>query len=239
MDALRKDTIMGVGVTNATSADILKYIVQSIKKNTEKYYIVSPNPEIIVFSQHDKIFKDILNQARISVCDGAGLLWASVFMGKPIKQRTTGTDLVKSLCEMASKEHISVGFLGGRHRVAEEAAKRLAKRYPKLQVGFVGEEFNESSKEKMKAVDILFVAFGFPKQEFWMSKNVGKVPAKVMMGVGGAFDYISGKIDRAPFVIRFLGFEWLYRLIREPWRFKRQLALIEFVKLVVKEMFKR
>jgi len=81
----------------------------------------------------------------------------------------------------------------------------------------------------------LFVAFGAPKQEFWISENLNKIPVKVAIGVGGAFDYISGKIPRAPRFIRNIGFEWLFRLVVQPWRMKRQLSLIKFAWLIAKE----
>jgi N-acetylglucosaminyldiphosphoundecaprenol N-acetyl-beta-D-mannosaminyltransferase len=87
----------------------------------------------------------------------------------------------------------------------------------------------------MVSIDILFVALGAPKQEFWINKNLDKIPVKVAIGVGGAFDYISGKTPRAPTFIRSVGLEWLFRLVVQPWRIKRQLALIEFIRLVVKE----
>lgn len=89
------------------------------------------------------------------------------------------------------------------------------------------------------AIDILFVAFGAPKQEMWISKNLNKIPVKIAIGVGGAFDYISGKTLRAPGFIRNIGLEWLFRLIAQPWRIKRQLALLEFIWLVIKEKLKK
>ena len=88
-------------------------------------------------------------------------------------------------------------------------------------------------------IDILFVAFGAPKQEFWINENLNKIPVKIAIGVGGAFDHISGKVPRAPLIIRRLGMEWLFRLIVQPWRFKRQLALIEFIWLVLKERLRK
>lgn len=86
-------------------------------------------------------------------------------------------------------------------------------------------------------IDILFVAFGSPKQEIWMEEHLGKIPATLMIGVGGAFDMISGKVSRAPKLVRSLGLEWLYRLLKQPWRLKRQMALPVFVYLVLKEKF--
>lgn len=92
-----------------------------------------------------------------------------------------------------------------------------------------------SSSVNIPKVDILFVAFGSPKQEIWIYENLDKLPVKVAIGVGGAFDFLSGKIKRAPFWIRKAGLEWLFRLINQPWRIKRQLALIKFVILILKE----
>ncbi|MBU4098660.1 WecB/TagA/CpsF family glycosyltransferase, partial [Patescibacteria group bacterium] len=96
----------------------------------------------------------------------------------------------------------------------------------------------EDLKTSIPIMDILFVAFGHPKQEEWIYENLEHLPVKVAMGVGGAFDYISGRVERAPFMIRAMGMEWLYRLIKEPWRWRRQLALGRFVWLVVKKFIK-
>jgi N-acetylglucosaminyldiphosphoundecaprenol N-acetyl-beta-D-mannosaminyltransferase len=93
----------------------------------------------------------------------------------------------------------------------------------------------ENSQLQTISCDILFVAFGFPKQEEWMFANLSKLNVRVMMGVGGAFDYISGNVPRAPVLIQKSGFEWLYRLILQPWRWRRQVALVEFIGLVMKE----
>ena len=89
--------------------------------------------------------------------------------------------------------------------------------------------------ETLTEIDILFVAFGVPKQEEWIYENLGKIPVKAAMGVGGAFDYISGTVTRAPYVVRVMGFEWLFRLLKQPWRWKRQMALLEFILLVFKQ----
>ena len=150
-----------------------------------------------------------------------------------------------------------MGFLGGKDGVAEKTAECLQKKYPGLRVNFAGSEWpNEMKDEKGElknrektshlsflishlSIDILFVAFGVPKQEFWISDNLEKIPVKIAIGVGGAFDYISGRVKRAPEWIQNIGLEWLYRLIREPWRLKRQLALLEFIRLVIKEKVKK
>src|SRR5258708_7202615 len=138
-----------------------------------------------------------------------------------------------------------MGFLGGKDGVAERTAQCLRKKYPWINVIFAGSEWPKDTQVKKKergkqvSIDILFVAFGVPKQEEWIYEHLALLPVKAAIGVGGAFDYLSGAVQRAPFIVRFLGFEWLFRLIVQPWRLRRQLALLEFISLVVKQKFSR
>lgn len=162
------------------------------------------------------------------------------------------------LCRKSAEKGVTVGFLGGRNGVAEKAAECLTKQYPGLNVVFTGEEWpvepkGKSIKNKGKKntehssaplyippytyPDILFVAYGFPKQEEWIAEHLEKLPVRVMMGVGGSFDYLSGEVSRAPLFLRRMGLEWLYRLFHQPWRLKRQLVLPKFILLVLKQRF--
>ena len=251
---LDKNSFLGVEITNETADRILEYLLQRLKSD-EKFYIVTPNPEILVYANSHKNYKNILNFAEIALADGTGLFLASIFMGKPFKQRIPGVEFLEFICKRTVRSPISMGFLGGKGGVAERTVECLSAKYPWLQVVFVGEEWNglangkwqmaNGKKEKLYAIsnkpsasiDLLFVAFGHPKQEEWIYNNLDKLPVKAAMGVGGAFDYISGQATRAPWLVRAIGFEWLFRLFKEPWRFKRQLALFTFVKLVFKERF--
>lgn len=235
---LEKKFLFGIGLTDEKEENILEYIIKSVKKSTEKYYIVTPNPEILVFAKKHKDFETVLNNAKIALIDGIGLVWAGKILGKGIKHRIVGTDFMEKLCRAVAKKPITVGFLGGGPKIAERTAECLQKKYPGLKAAFADPEPDKllkSLKEPKLLIDILFVAYGFPKQEKWMAENLDKIPVKVVMGVGGAFDYISGNVPRAPRLVRQLGFEWLYRLVKQPWRWKRQLALIEFGWLVLKE----
>jgi len=255
---LEKRNILGVWVTNASMDKILEYITRGLKKSSKKYFIVTPNPEILTLANSDVSYKNILNKAKIALPDGIGLMWAGKVLGKPLKERITGVDLLESLCARVSEKPITVGFLGGRDGIADKTAKCLVKKYPKLKVVFAGSEWSQDSsmyhvssikynenkksyagihntKYIIQNTDILFVAFGAPKQERWISENLENIQVKVAIGVGGAFDYISGNIPRAPLFVRLLGLEWLFRLLVEPWRLKRQLRLLEFMLLVLKE----
>ncbi len=159
----------------------------------------------------------------------------------------TGTDLVEEIAREFNNKDLSIGLIGGRNGIADKAAKCLKERYPNLKIVFVSDgpsvrengETEETQKDSLIYKDIsgcsvLFVAFGHSKQEFWIKKHLNEIDAKVFVGVGGAFDYVSGNIPRAPKFLRDLGLEWLYRLIIQPWRIKRFGSLIKFVFLVAK-----
>lgn len=234
---MRSEKILGVNVSTPSEDEILEFIITGLKRHRRKYFVVTPNPEILVFASKHESFRTILNKADVSLPDGAGLVWAAKLIGKKVKDRIAGVDLMEKLCERVSKGTEIVGFLGGRNNVAEEAAECLQKKYPGLKVGFAGGEW--PSTPVTPQLDILFVAYGFPKQEEWIYQNLEKIPVTVAMGVGGAFDYLSGNVPRAPKVVRNLGFEWLFRLIVQPWRIKRQLALIEFMYLVMRDAFRQ
>ena len=265
---LEKKFVLDVGITNSTKQEVLEYITKGLEKNGKKYFIVTPNPEILVLAHEAKEYKKILNNAEIALPDGVGVIIAGKILGVRLKGRITGVELLESLCMTVAGKPITVGFLGGGQGIADKTAECLVQKYPGLKVVFaesgnpddntvslVKEKIlryydtkilrENRKKEKSPnilisqypniSLDILFVAFGAPKQEIWISENLDKIPVRVAIGVGGAFDYVSGQVPRAPDFIQKLGFEWLFRLIRQPWRIKRQFALLEFMYLVLKE----
>lgn len=242
--------VLGVRIDNVTMEEALEK-VKEFFKNGKKSYVVTPNPEFIVAAQKDAEFKKILNNADLSIPDGVGLIWASRIWGTPLDEQVSGTDLVPALCEEAARRGGQVFLLGAAPGVAEKAAAELTRRYPKLKIAgtFAGDgtsagdeetvsAINQAVKPSSRQVDLLFVAYGHGKQERWIKRNLAKIPVKIAVGVGGAFDYLAAVVPRAPSWLRRLGLEWLYRLVREPWRIKRQLALAKFTFLVFKESFK-
>jgi len=236
---LEKKFVLDVGITNSTKQEVLEYIIKGLEKNGKKYFIVTPNPEILVLANKAKEYKKILNKAGVAIPDGIGIVISGKILGITFKERITGVELLESLCLAVAKKPITVGFLGGGEGIAEKTAECLVEKYPGLKVAFAHPDYNfyknYNDYNGYKRIDILFVAFGAPKQEMWMSEHLDKLPVRVAIGVGGAFDYISGKVPRAPRLVQKLGFEWLFRLIRQPWRIKRQLALLEFIFLVLRE----
>ncbi len=239
---LRKISLLGIEITKAKKEEILEYIFDSLSNSSSKYYIVTPNPEIVIYARSHPYYKKILNGAEISIPDGMGITNAARILKNGPTERIGGTDLMEFICRSAANKPVSIGLLGARDGVAEKAAECLMKKYPGLNIVFAASEWPETladidrgikiydsrfKKEIAKflnhesiflnpAIDILFVAYGAPKQEEWIAENLEKLPVGIMMGVGGALDYISGVVPRAPKLIRQIGLEWLYRLIREP-----------------------
>lgn len=230
---ISKNFILGVGVSNGTNQEVLEFLLKGLKNGGKKLSIFTPNPEIIVRAYHDSGFRKILNSASLALPDGIGVIWAGKILGKKFKEKIIGVDTLENLCKVARDYGLTVGLIGGEVKIADKTAECLMSKYPGLKVGFAGA--NASIKLLRSPLDILFVAFGAPKQEIWISKHINHLPVKVAMGVGGAFDYISGRIPRAPVFMRNLGLEWFFRLVIQPWRIRRQLALLEFIYLVLRE----
>jgi N-acetylglucosaminyldiphosphoundecaprenol N-acetyl-beta-D-mannosaminyltransferase len=192
-------------------------------------------------AQQNRRFARVLNSAALSVPDGVGLRWACRLAGKPIRQVVHGVDLVERLARFGSKRGWRFFLLGAREGIAAKAAEVLTARYPGLIVSgsYSGSSDEADDAEAVARVllagrpDVLLVAFGAPKQELWIERNRDALGVPLAIGVGGSFDYISGDVQRAPTWIVRLGFEWLYRLIHQPWRWRRQTSLIRFVLKVV------
>ena len=220
-----KVDILGVKIDDIEMAEALVQVEQWII-SPGKHYIVTPNPEFLVAAHKDTVFKKILNDADLSIPDGVGLKLS----GK-IKNTFSGTDFMEELIRVAAEKGFTAGFLGGKDGVAEKCAECLKRKYPTLKVLFTSAD----AEAKIPPLDLLFVALGHIKQEKWIAANLDKIPVHLAMGVGGAFDYLSGRVPRAPKWMRDLGFEWLFRLIMQPWRIKRQLALGQYIRYLLAE----
>lgn len=234
---LQSITILGVRITTAKLSTILKYIEERLEVNASKVFIVTPNPEMLVYATKHPGFKAILNHAQIALPDGVGISIGAWVLGHGIVNRISGADMLEKMVSEASKSAYSIGLFGGMEGVAESAADCLRKKYPGVKIIYTSSEF-DLKKMKSQKIDILFVALGHPKQEDWIYQNLNALPIKIAMGVGGSFDYLAGNATRAPKILRSIGLEWLYRLIRQPWRWRRQLALIKYIGLIIQEILK-
>lgn len=243
---MEKVDILGVGIDNLSLQEVLEKVTHFLR-STNQHFIVTPNPEFLVAANKDKQFKEILNYADIAVSDGVGLVYAAKFNKKKLV-RVTGVDLVWAISELANERVKPWPFylLGAGEGIAVETAEVLTKQFPNLVIAGAqsgGEitsgatNYNIINEINLTKPKILFVAFGQIKQEKWIFSNLDKLPSvKLAIGVGGAFDYLSGATPRAPRFLQSLGLEWLYRLTQEPQRWRRiVIAIIVFPALIIKE----
>lgn len=227
-----KVNILGVDIDDVGAEEAMAQAFQNLQAG-KRTFIATPNPEMLVMARRDEEFRRVLNSADIKIPDGAGLAIGAKILKKDLKNRVTGTDLMEKLCATSAERGYRIYLLGAQNEVAREAAKQLNTKFVRLKI--VGAEYggtmdkwdNRVIIEHINAVapDILFVALGHGKQEKWISENLEKLPSvKLAMGVGGAFDFFAGRVRRAPRWMRTLGWEWLWRLICEPKRYKRILT---------------
>ncbi|HBB37725.1 MAG: N-acetylmannosaminyltransferase TagA [Candidatus Magasanikbacteria bacterium GW2011_GWD2_43_18] len=245
--------MLGVRIDPLTKQEILEK-AKTWLSGSETHTLYTPNPEMLVAAHRNLGFRDILNSGDMNVCDGFGIQ----LMSGGVYTRFPGADLVLSLCELAEREGKSVYFIGGKSGAAKQAAEKLKERFAGLSIHFVQKSDNITIKQcdnramytivdkgqhdeilsdiVLAKPDILFVAFGHGKQEWWIDTFKSELPGvKILMGVGGTFDFLAGVIPRAPKLFRRIGIEWLWRLIHQPSRIKRIFtAVIVFPYLVLK-----
>jgi N-acetylglucosaminyldiphosphoundecaprenol N-acetyl-beta-D-mannosaminyltransferase len=197
--------------------------------------IVTVNPEFVMTAQSDFAFRDTINNAALSLPDGIGIWWASRYLGCPVSERVPGVDLVVRLAELSEQKGYRLYFLGAMPGVAEKTIEVLRSRFPTFVVagsyaGSPRPEDEDGIGRRIRATKphILFVAYGAPAQDLWISKNLHRLQVPVCVGIGGSFDYISGIQPIAPPLLRKLGLEWMYRLATQPRRWRRMLSLPRF-----------
>ncbi len=239
--------ILGISIPNYSKKEILEKIIKYLKKPTGFFHIVSLNPENLVIANKNQQFKKIILSSQMTIIDGVGIVLASRLLGFQAGERFAGVDLMKKIIEIANKLRLRVLLIGSKGKLAESLADCYNRQY--FQARFFGiegvKDVNRGMTKQEKAIlnkivtdfkpQIVFVAFGSPHQEIWIEHQKNLFKNCLVMGVGGGFDFLAGKIRRAPIFLRKIGLEWLFRLFNQPWRWKRQLRLIEFVWLVMRE----
>lgn len=241
-----KKNLLGISVEPLSKKDILEKIKKNIQQPAEFFHVVSLNPENIVIAQQNLEFRKTIETAQIKIVDGIGIVIASKILKIEAGERVTGVGLVKDLVMMASQRRLRVLLIGGRRNLALRLAQCYQQTYPKVK--FLGDygikdikNPQQSEEKKIFSIvasykpHIVLVAFGSPDQELWIDRHKDLFKNCLVMGVGGAFDFLSGQIPRAPKFLRKIGLEWLFRLFIQPWRWKRQLKIIKFIWLVIKQ----
>lgn len=206
------------------------------------HQVVTLNPEFVMYAQRDADFRRLVRDASFVVPDGAGIVWALRRQGIANVKRVTGIDLMQELCVRAAQERMPVFLLGAAPGIAAQAAAILQREKPDLVIAGTAVGAPDAKQApalcaqiRESGAGILFVAFGCPAQDFWIQRYQAESGARVAIGVGGSFDYIAGTVARAPLWVQRLNLEWCYRLLRQPWRWRRQLTLIPYLGRVLRE----
>ncbi len=243
---MNKADILGVPVNPETLSSARERILSFIKASLRPVSIYSINPEVIYAAGRNYDFKKILQEATLNIPDGIGVVWAGRFLGYYIPERVAGYDLMINLVEASRQGDFRLFFLGGEPGTGEKAAAWLREKYPDIDiVGIQHGYFSPAEigviKEVIKkaAPHILFVGMGFPRQEEFIHEHALELGIPVSIAVGGAFDVLAGEVKRAPGWMQKVGLEWLYRLIKQPERWRRIIVIPLFMAMVLREKFRR
>lgn len=240
MDSIK---IFGVKIHNTTLEDVT-ILLREYLKGDRLSVIYTPNTEIVMAAKDDQGLRDLLNKADLVIPDGIGLIYGSKIKKKPLKERVTGFDTSMKLLDIANENSYSIFLLGGKDGVSKVAAENIERDYPNIKIAgyqhgyFKGSHLGLVDHDEEKKIlhtinnanpDIIFVGLGFPMQEKWIDANSHRLNSRVIIGNGGVMDILAGTAKRAPQIYQNLGLEWFYRLMKNPSRIKRQMALPKFI----------
>jgi N-acetylglucosaminyldiphosphoundecaprenol N-acetyl-beta-D-mannosaminyltransferase len=233
--------ILSIGVDRVTLQQAADQVVR-FAAGPGTHHVVTVNPEFVMLALRHPGFRHVLDQADLATADGIGILLAARLFGHSLPERVGGIDLLVRIAQRAAQEGAALFLLGAAEGVADRAAAALQVRYPGLQV--VGTHAGSPAEGAAPGIirhiqaarpQILAVAFGAPQQDLWIARHRAELGVPVAMGVGGALDFLAGVVPRAPRWVQRTGFEWLFRLLRQPWRWRRMLALPRFALLVLRQ----
>jgi len=241
--------ILGITIPRESRQEVLEKIIKYISNPIGSIHILSINPENVVIAQSNPLFKKIVETAQMKIIDGIGIVLAAQTLNIKAGERYPGVELMQDMLKMASERRLRVLLIGGSQDLALELSHCYNRDYPEAKFkGIQGiKNIKDVKSEEEKAIfsivdrykpHIVFVAFGSPDQELFIERHKRKFLNSIVMGVGGSFDFLSGKVKRAPLLMQRLGLEWFFRLVSQPWRWKRQLRLFEFILLVIKKNVK-
>lgn len=245
---MSKVVIHGVSIAKKTFSEVMEEIEEHLLNHQNLKTIYTPNTEIVMDCKDNTMLKQIINEGHWVTPDGIGLIYGSKMRKFPLPERVTGYDISMELLKFAHREHLKLYFLGGKPGQAQKAAEKVKAQYPNIEETAYHHGYfdgipkdNPGAKEELKIVesinkfqpDIIFVGLGSPKQELFIDRYKEQIEGKIIIGNGGVIDILSGSTKRAPDIFIKLGLEWFYRLIKEPKRIKRQMAIPKFLFTVI------
>lgn len=214
-------------------------MIAAFAAQREPRLVVTANVEMVMLARRTPEIRDILRGASLVVADGVGVVWGSRQLGRPLPSRVPGIDLADRLCREAARRTWGVYLLGGAPGIAAAAASRLRDSYPGIQIAGTASGFFHPDEEpgvlraiRDAAPTLLFAGLGAPRQERWLARYLGRLGVPVVLGVGGTFDVWAGRARRAPRIMQTLGLEWCYRLLHQPRRIGRQMAIPHYMAVI-------
>lgn len=224
-----KKQVMTIAFDNITMEEAVQTAMEHIRSGT-RCRVVTPNAEFALEAKKNPRFLRILNQSQLVLADGVSVVLASRILGDPMKGRVTGVGFAQALAAALAKEGKSLYLLGAKPGVAEQAAEKLRQAHPGLKIAGTRDGYFREEGPVVEAInaarpDALLVCLGAPKQEYFMEEHDGQLTVPVMAGLGGSMDVLAGNVRRAPVFFQKCGLEWLYRLCKEPRRWKRMIRL--------------
>lgn len=241
--ANEKVTILGIPFINITLEKMIARLDEHITQNN-KAFVVTANPEIVLAANEDESYKQAISKANYVTADGIGIVKAANLLGTPLPGRVTGFDMFMSLLALANEKKYSIYLLGAKDEVLQRALAEIEKQFPDVRVAGSHHGFFDWKDSKIDdeiretKPDMVFVALGLPRQEKWISEKIDSFEKGVFMGIGGSFDVLAGEVKRAPMIWQKLNVEWLYRLLKQPSRIGRMMALPRFAVKILKEKVK-
>jgi len=243
MEIIRRKKLLGIRVDIISSwAECLK-IVEEFLSTSSPHLVITLGTEMLMLARKRPALAQVINNADLVIPDSAGIVWGvKLLLGEKIV-RLPGINLAEKLVALSGERGFSIFLLGGKPNVAENAKRRLLTIYPKACIIGTHHGYFKNNEEEVirlisnKKSDVLLLALGVPFQEEWGWANLEKLGAKLVIGIGGSLDVFSGEKRRAPVWLQNMGLEWFYRLLKEPWRWKRMLVLPVFAGLVLREKF--
>ncbi|MDR7526668.1 MAG: WecB/TagA/CpsF family glycosyltransferase [Armatimonadota bacterium] len=225
LPALRPAVLLGLPVHPVTLEEAVERLLRAVAARSAPVHVVSLNGALVMQALRDPDLAAVIRAAGLVIPDGIGTVLAGRILDVPVRRRVAGVDVAEALCREAARHGYRVYLLGAAPGVAEAAASRLRERYPGFVVagtdhGYFGPEDESAVLARIRAArpDILLVALGAPRQERWLHRHAATLGVPVVMGVGGTLDVLAGRVRRAPRWMQALGLEWLYRMVRQPWR---------------------
>lgn len=230
-------TILGVSIDRVTikqAGEVTEKLIQESNKSCKMVF--APNVEFIMKAQVDEEFFKLLKKSSLSTPDSIGVIIGAKLQRKSFPERIPGQSYFRKIIELSNEKGYSIYLLGGEPGIAKKAKENLVKLFPKVNIVGIHDGYFDENEEKRLIEEInqlqpnmLFVALGAPRQEKWIEKHQHELKVDVAAGQGGTYDYEAGKIKRAPVIIQKIGIEWLWRLLREPKRIVRQMALPKYL----------